>query len=116
MRLFNRYNALIAEITCTGNDVHEPGNPSDRLIEVLNRENLDFAVEECLVSRKEILKHPAWEKWRETRVEYIPEEVTVFIFLSSVKDRPRLDAVCREWLEKNRKLFRGGWDCLSPAV
>lgn len=108
MRLFNEFNTVIAEITCTAEQAHEPWNPVDKIIEFFNRENLRFAVEECLVSKKEILKHPHWKDWRESRVEDIPDEVTVFIFLSSKKTSPTSTGFFSNGLKTMK-------DCLSTA-
>lgn len=115
MKLFNEFNAVIAEITCTAEQAREPWNPVEKLIEFLNRENLRFAVEECLVSKKEILKHPHWKEWRESQVEDVPDEVTVFILFSSKKNKPEFDRLFIKWVKENEKLFKNSWRCLSPV-
>jgi len=115
MKLFNEFNTVIAEFTCTAEQARKPGNPADKLIEFFNRDNLRFSVEECLVSKKEILKHPHWKEWRESQVEEIPDEVTVFIFLSSKKNKPEFERLFLKWIKENQKLFKNNWICLSPV-
>lgn len=96
------FDTLVVELCCPADVAKGSDTPKDQLVDLFRREDLPFAVDEYRFTREEIMADDHWEDWR-TQQDEIPDELVVFAFISSAKNKARLETLFLEYTAKMEK-------------